>query len=305
MMSSPPGDLTGDLTGKLPDKLPGNLPDIEIARRARPKRITDVAAAANVPHQFLEPHGLYAAKLNLGIRERICKRPDGKLIWVSAITPTPAGEGKTVTTIGLVEALGKLGKRVMGCLRQPSMGPIFGIKGGATGGGRSQVYPMWDIDLHFTGDIHAVGSAHNLLSAMVENHIAKKNELGIDPTRILLRKVMDMNARELRKIVVGLGGRTTGGVSHDSGFDITAASEISAILALCEDMTELKQRMSNMVVAYTREGTPVTAGELHCVGAMAALLKDAIKPNLVQTLEGSRCSSMASRSRTSPTATAA
>ena len=260
--------------------------DIEIARKARVKSVADIAAVAGIPPAFLEPHGKYAAKINLKVKERLRSRPKGKLIWVTAITPTSAGEGKTVTTIGLVQAFGKLGKKVMGCLRQPSMGPVFGIKGGATGGGASQVYPMWDINLHFTGDIHAVGSAHNLLSALVENHLAKKNELDIDPTKILLRKVIDMSSRELRKIVVGMGGRAMGGVTHDSGFDITAASEISAILALSESVKELKDRLGRMVVAYDHSGKPVTAAQLKGVGAMAVLLRDAIKPNLVQTLEG-------------------
>jgi formate--tetrahydrofolate ligase len=234
----------------------------------------------------LELYGNYKAKVSLSILDRLKDRPDGKLIWTTAITATPLGEGKTVTAIGLTQGFGKLGKKVMLCLREPSLGPTFGIKGGATGGGYSQVFPMWDIDLHFTGDIHAVGTAHNLLSAMTENHVTKKNELGIDPTRIILRKVVDMNCRELRKIIVGLGGRAQGGVPHESGFDITVASEIMAILALTTSMKDLKERLSRIVVAYTRDKKPVTAGELRCVGAMALLLKDAIKPNLVQTFEG-------------------
>ena len=205
---------------------------------------------------------------------------------MTAITATPAGEGKTVTTIGLVQALGRLNKRVMGAIREPSLGPTFGLKGGATGGGYSQVYPMWDIDLHFTGDIHAVGAANNLLSAILENSISKKNELNIDPTRIVLRKAMDMNCRELRHIVVGLGGRTEGGTPHESGFIITVATEISAILALATSMADLKERLGKMIVAYTYEGEPVTVTQLGCVGALALLLKDAIFPNLVQTLEG-------------------
>jgi formate--tetrahydrofolate ligase len=261
------------------------LPDIDIAQNATVRPICDVATAAGIPEELFENCGHNMGKINLKLMELIKHRPDGKLIWVSAITPTPAGEGKTVTTIGLVQAFGMLGKRVMGTLRQPSLGPVFGIKGGATGGGHSQVYPMWDINLHFTGDIHAVSSAHNLLSAMIENHIFHGNALGINPGRISLRKVMDMNARELRDIRVGLGSRTEG-AEHDSGFDITAASEVSAILALSNNMNELKQRLGRMVVAYTKDGRPVTAGQLKCVGAMGILLKDALKPNLVQTLEG-------------------
>jgi len=262
------------------------MKDIEIAQEAKVKPITEIAKAAGIPDEYLEPYGKHIAKVNLKYWDKIKDRPNGKLVWTTAITATPAGEGKTVTSVGLIQAFGKLNKKVMGALREPSLGPVFGIKGGATGGGYSQLYPMWDIDLHFTGDIHAVGVAHNLLSAMVENHVTKKNELQIDPTRIVWRKVMDMNARELRKIIVGLGGRATGGVPHESGFDITVASEISAILALCENLKDLKERLARMVVAYTYDGKPVTAGQLKCVGAMALLLKDAIKPNLVQTFEG-------------------
>ena len=261
------------------------LPDIDIAQKARVGLICDVARAAGIPDELFENCGHNMGKVSLEMMDRLRDRPSGKLVWVTAITPTPAGEGKTVTTIGLVQAFGRLGKKVMGTLRQPSLGPVFGTKGGATGGGFSQVYPMWDINLHFTGDIHAVGSAHNLLSAMLENHLFRGNALGIDPDRILLRKVMDMNARELRDIQVGMGGHS-GGVEHRSGFDITAASEVSAILALSENMRELKQRLSRMVIAYSMDGRPVTAGQLKCIGAMGILLKDALKPNLVQTLEG-------------------
>lgn len=261
------------------------VPDIEIAQKAKVRPICDIAAAAGIPEELFENCGHNMGKVNLKLMDLLKDRPQGKLIWVSAITPTPAGEGKTVTTIGLVQAFGKLGKKVMGTLRQPSLGPVFGVKGGATGGGYSQVYPMWDINLHFTGDIHAVGAAHNLLSAMLENHLFHGNALNIDPERILLRKVIDMNARELRDIQVGLGGKNDG-VAHMSGFDITAASEVSAILALSENMDELKQRLGRMVVAYTKDGKPVTAEQLKCVGAMGILLKDALKPNLVQTLEG-------------------
>jgi len=260
--------------------------DIEIAQAAKVKPIAEIAKAIGIPEEYLEPYGKYKAKVGLEFMDKLKDKPNGKLVWTTAITATPAGEGKTVTSVGLIQAFGKLNKKVMGALREPSLGPVFGIKGGATGGGYSQVYPMWDIDLHFTGDIHAVGVAHNLLSAMVENHITKKNELHIDPTRIVLRKVMDMNARELRKIIVGLGGRSTGGVPHESGFDITVASEISAILALSNNLKELKERLSKIVVAYTFDNKPVTAGQLKCIGAMALLLKDAIKPNLVQTFEG-------------------
>ena len=261
------------------------LHDIEIAQRARVGPVCDLARASGIPDELFENCGRNMGKVSLELMDRLRDRPSGKLVWVTAITPTPAGEGKTVTTIGLVQAFGKLGKKVMGTLRQPSLGPVFGTKGGATGGGYSQVYPMWDINLHFTGDIHAVGAAHNLLSAVLENHLFRGNALNIDPERILLRKVVDMNARELREIQVGLGGES-GGIPHASGFDITAASEVSAILALSENMRELKQRLGRMVVAYAKDGKTVTAGALGCVGAMGILLKDALKPNLVQTLEG-------------------
>lgn len=262
--------------------------DVEIAQELAPKMrfIEEIAEKAGIKREELELYGNYKAKVSLDILERLKDKPNGKLIWTTAITATAAGEGKTVTSIGLAQGFGQLEKNVILALREPSLGPTFGIKGGATGGGYSQVFPMWDIDLHFTGDIHAVGVAHNLLSAMVENHITKKNELGIDPTRIVWRKVMDMNARELRHIIVGLGGRSQGGVPHESGFDITVASEISAILALSNNLKELKERLSRIVVAYTYDGKPVIAGQLKCVGAMALLLKDALKPNLVQTFEG-------------------
>ncbi|NLK25912.1 MAG: formate--tetrahydrofolate ligase [Euryarchaeota archaeon] len=260
--------------------------DIDIAQDVVAQPIERIAASLGLERDDLHCYGRHMAKISLNALERLNNRPDGKLVLVTAITATKAGEGKTVTTIGLVQALGKLGVKVMGALREPSMGPVFGIKGGATGGGMSQVYPMWDIDLHFTGDIHAVTSAHNLLSAMVENHITKGNALGIDPTRVVWRKAMDMNCRELRHIVVGLGGRSVGGVPRESGFVITAASEISAILALASSMADLRSRLANMVVAYDVEGRPVRAGQLGCVGAMVLLLKDALMPNLVQTLEG-------------------
>ena len=261
-------------------------PDIEIAQAAKPQPIEKIAEKVGLSRDELEFYGKYKAKVPLDVLKKFDKNKDGKLIFVTAITATKAGEGKTVTSIGLCQALGVLGKKVMLSLRQPSLGPTFGIKGGATGGGYSQVYPMWDIDLHFNGDIHAVGTAHNLLSVLVENHIDKRNELDIDPTRIVLRKVMDMNARELRKIVVGLGGRKDGGVPHESGFDITVASEIMAIMALAKDMADLRQRLSRIVVAYTYDNKPVTADKLKGIGSMCLLLKDAIVPNLVQTLEG-------------------
>ena len=260
--------------------------DIEIAQAAKVQHIEKIAEKIGLSRDDLEFYGKYKAKVPLEVLKRFDNNKNGKLIFVTAITATKAGEGKTVTSIGLCQAMGVLGKKVMLSLREPSLGPTFGIKGGATGGGYSQVYPMWDIDLHFTGDIHAVGTAHNLLSALVENHVTKKNPLNIDPTRIVLRKVMDMNARELRNIVVGLGGRNDGGVPHESGFDITVASEIMAILALSKDMKDLRERISRVVVAYTYDNKPVTADKLKGIGSMCLLLKDAIMPNLVQTLEG-------------------
>jgi formate--tetrahydrofolate ligase len=260
--------------------------DIEIAYEAEAEPITEIASKLGLAYKDISPYGKYMAKIPLNVLKRFEVKENGKLIMVTAVTPTPAGEGKTVTTIGLIQGLGKIGKKVVGALREPSLGPVFGIKGGATGGGRSQVYPMWNIDLHFTGDIHAVSAAHNLLSAVVENHLVKGNELNIDPTRVVLKKTMDMNARELRNVIVGLGGRTVGGIPHESGFLITSASEISAILALSTGYEDLRARLERVVVAYNIEGEPVTAGELGCVGGMMVLLKDAICPNLVQTLEG-------------------
>jgi len=260
--------------------------DIEIAQEAEVQHIEKIAEQIDLTRDDLEFYGKYKAKVPLSVLKRLENNKNGKLIFVTAITATKAGEGKTVTSIGLCQAMGHLGKKVMLSLREPSLGPTFGIKGGATGGGYSQVYPMWDIDLHFTGDIHAVGTAHNLLSALVENHIAKKNQLDIDPTKVVLRKVMDMNCRELRDIVVGLGGKVKGGVPRESGFDITVASEINAILALASDMADLRARLSRIVVAYTRDRKPVTADKLNGIGAMCLLLKDAINPTLVQTLEG-------------------
>lgn len=263
------------------------LNDIEIAESAKVMNIKDVAAKVGLTEDEIQPYGKYIAKVPLASLEMLKDKKDGKLVVVTAITPTPAGEGKTVTTIGLIQGLGKLGKNVVGALREPSIGPTFGIKGGATGGGYSQVYPMWDIDLHFTGDIHAVTAAHNLLSAIVDNELVRDNPHNIDPTKIVLKKAMDMNVRELRNIVTGLGkDRILGGVPHEHGFLITSASEISAILALASDRDDLRARLERMVVAYTYDKKPVTVKDLGCVGAMMVLLKDAINPNLVQTLEG-------------------
>lgn len=261
--------------------------DIEIAEAYQAKRITDIAAGLGLGPDDIEQYGKYIAKVPLDVLARFDKNPNGKLVVVTAVTPTPAGEGKTVTTIGLIEGLAKIGKKVVGALREPSMGPTFGIKGGATGGGRAQVYPMWSIDLQFTGDIEAVTAAHNLLSAVLENNLVRDNPLRIDPSKIVLKKTLDMNCRELRHIVVGLGEtRLSGGVTHESGFLITSASEISAILALATGYADLRARLERMVVAYTYAGEPVTAGQLGCVGSMMVLLREALKPNLVQTLEG-------------------
>ena len=260
--------------------------DVEIASEACMEPIQAAASKLGFTPDDLHLYGKYAAKIPLDVLKRFDSRPNGKLVLVTAITATKAGEGKTVTSIGLIEALGRLGVKVAGGLREPSMGPVFGIKGGATGGGYAQVYPMWDINLHFTGDIHAASAAHNLLSAMVENHLAKGNELQIDPTRVTWKKTMDTNCRELRNIVVGLGGKSTGGIPRESGFIITSASEISAILALANSVSDLRKRLGEIVVAYDIRGKPVTAEQIGCVGAMMLILKDAINPNLVQTLEG-------------------
>ena len=262
------------------------ISDFEIANATKVRPISDVAADLGIEEKELVYYGKNVAKVPLSALSKFDKKKNGKLVLVTAITATPAGEGKTVTTIGLIQGLSKIGKKVVGALREPSLGPTFGLKGGATGGGYSQVYPMWDINLHFTGDIHAVGAAHNLLSAMVENHMAKGNELGIDPTRIVLKKAIDMDCRELRNVVVGLGGKNLGGVPHESGFLITSASEISAILALASDFDDLRRRLENIIVGYNYKGEYVKAKDLECVGAMLILLKDAINPNLVQTLEG-------------------
>ncbi len=260
-------------------------PDIEIAQAAKLEPIARIAAKVGLSEDDIEFYGKYKAKVSLEAIQRLKSRPYGKLIYTTAITATPAGEGKTCTAVGLTQALGKLGKKVMVALREPSLGPTFGIKGGAAGGGYSQVLPMEDINLHFTGDIHAVGAAHNLLAAMVENHIHQGNELGIDPRRVVWRRVMDISDRQLRSIVVGLGGKANG-FPLESGFDITVASEIMACLGLSRSLSDLKDRFARLVVAYTYDGNPVRAADLKAVGAMAVIMKDAIGPNLVQTLEG-------------------
>ncbi len=258
--------------------------DIEIAQEAKLIPITEVAAKAGISEDDLELYGKYKAKISDEWFEKNKNSKDGKLILVTAINPTPAGEGKTTTSIGLTQALNKLGKKCVVALREPSLGPCFGIKGGAAGGGFSQVVPMEDLNLHFTGDFHAITSANNLLAAILDNHIQQGNQLNIDTRNIVWKRCLDMNDRALRNIVIGLGKKTDGFVREDH-FVITVASEIMAILCLAEDMDDLKERLSKIVVAYNYEGKPVTAGELKCVGAMAALLKDAIKPNIIQTLE--------------------
>ena len=260
------------------------LSDIEIAQSCAMRPITEIAKTAGVDQEYLELHGNYKAKVDYRLlRENA--RPDGKLILVTAINPTPAGEGKTTTTVGLADAMRKLGKNTLVALREPSLGPVFGVKGGAAGGGYAQVVPMEDINLHFTGDFHAIGAANNLCAAMLDNHIQQGNALGIDVKRITWKRCVDMNDRQLRNIVDGLGGRMQG-VPREDGFDITVASEIMAVLCLSADIPDLKARLGRMVVAYTYDGKPVTAHDLKAEGAMAALLKDALKPNLVQTLEG-------------------
>ncbi len=258
--------------------------DIEIAQEAQMKPITEVAKIIGLSEDDIELYGKYKAKVSLDVLKRVKDKPNGKLILVTAINPTPAGEGKTTTTVGLGQAMVKMGKKAMIALREPSLGPCFGVKGGAAGGGYAQVVPMEDINLHFTGDFHAITSAHNLLSAMLDNHLQQGNLLNIDPRQVVFRRVMDMNDRALRKIVIGLGGRTEG-VPRENGFDITVASEIMAILCLASDLMDLKERFGKIVVAYTYDGKPVTAHDLEAEGAMALLMKDAIKPNMVQTLE--------------------
>ena len=260
------------------------LTDIEIAQKAGMRPISEIARGLGIREEELEPYGRYKAKLNDSLFRRLADRPDGKLILVTAINPTPAGEGKTTTTAGLGEAMAKIGKKAVLALREPSLGPVFGIKGGAAGGGYAQVVPMEDINLHFTGDMHALTSANNLLCALLDNHIQQGNALGIDPRRILIRRCLDMNDRALRSIVVGLGGKANG-VPREDGFLITVASEAMAILCLASDLGDLKQRLGKILVAYTFGGEPVYAGDLKAQGAMAALLKDAVNPNLVQTLE--------------------
>ena len=260
------------------------LSDIEIAQQAKMLPITEVAAKLGIGEEDIEMYGRYKAKLSMGLIRRMEDKPAGKLVLVTAITPTPAGEGKSTTTVGLAQGLAKIDKSVIVALREPSLGPCMGVKGGAAGGGYSQVVPMEDINLHFTGDFHAITSAHMLLSAMVDNHVQQGNALNIDPRRIVWKRVVDMNDRELRNIVVGLGGKAHG-VPRQDGFDITVASEVMAILCLASSLHDLKERLSKIIVAYDYNGNPVTAGQIKAHGAMAALLKDAVKPNLVQTLE--------------------
>ena len=258
--------------------------DIEIAQEATMEPIKNVAANYGILEDELELYGKYKAKLGDELWDRIKNRPDGKLVLVTAINPTPAGEGKTTTSVGLGQAFAKVGKNALIALREPSLGPCFGIKGGAAGGGYAQVVPMEDLNLHFTGDFHAITSANNLLAALLDNHIQQGNALGIDPRQILWKRCLDMNDRVLRNVVVGLGAKADGMVREDH-FVITVASEIMAILCLADDMEDLKDRLGKIVVAYNFAGEPVTAAQLHAVGAMAALLKDALKPNLIQTLE--------------------
>ncbi|MDO4960642.1 MAG: formate--tetrahydrofolate ligase [Eubacteriales bacterium] len=257
--------------------------DIEIAQESTPLKITEIAKIAGVDEKYLELYGNYKAKIDYNLLKETDKK-DGKLILVTAITPTPAGEGKTTTSVGLVDGLRAIGKNAVVALREPSLGPVFGVKGGAAGGGYAQVVPMEDINLHFTGDFHAIGAANNLLAAMLDNHIQQGNALGIDVKQITWKRAVDMNDRQLRHIVDGLGGKAQG-VPREDGFEITVASEVMAVLCLASDITDLKARLGRMIVAYTYSGAPVTAHDLHAEGAMAALLKDALKPNLVQTLE--------------------
>lgn len=260
------------------------LSDIEIAQKAKLYPIADIAESIGIPEKELEAYGPYKAKISLQFSESLKNKPMGKLILVTAVSPTPAGEGKTTTTVGLGQALSKLNKKTMICLREPSLGPCMGIKGGAAGGGYSQVVPMEDINLHFTGDLHAITATHNLLAAMVDNHIHQGNTLHIDPRKVVWNRVMDMNDRALRHIVVGLGGHING-VPRESGFDITVASEIMAILCLANSIKDMKERFSRIIVGYTYNNEPVRAGDIHAEGAMTVLMKEALKPNLVQTLE--------------------
>jgi len=260
------------------------LTDIEIAQQAKMMKIKDVAAKLGVTEDELEPYGHYKAKMSQQLIDRVKDNPDGKLILVTAINPTPAGEGKTTTSVGLAEGMNKIGKKACLALREPSLGPVFGVKGGAAGGGYAQVVPMEDINLHFTGDMHAITAANNLLAAMIDNHIQQGNDLGIDVRRILFKRCLDMNDRALRNCVVGMGGKVDG-IPREDHFQITVASEIMAILCLASDLNDLKQRLGNILVAYKYNGEPVYARDLKAVGAMTALLKEAINPNLVQTLE--------------------
>jgi formate--tetrahydrofolate ligase len=260
------------------------LSDIEIAQNAKMKKITEIAADLGISEDNLEPYGHYKAKVSEQLYSELAFREDGKLILVTAINPTPAGEGKTTVSVGLAEAMGRIGKKAVLALREPSLGPVFGIKGGAAGGGYAQVVPMEDINLHFTGDMHAITSANNLLCAMIDNHIHQGNQLRIDQRRILFKRCMDMNDRALRSIIIALGGKVNG-FPREDGFNITVASEIMAILCLATDLADLKERLGNILVAYSLDGEPVFAKDLGCTGAMTALLKDALKPNLVQTLE--------------------
>ena len=258
--------------------------DIQIAQEATPLKITEVAKSCGIDEKYIEQYGNYKAKIDYQLLRDDAEKPDGKLILVTAITPTPAGEGKTTTSVGLADGLRKIGKNAVVALREPSLGPVFGVKGGAAGGGYAQVVPMEDINLHFTGDFHAIGAANNLLAAMLDNHIQQGNQLGIDVKQITWKRAVDMNDRQLRHIVDGLGGKMQG-VPREDGFDITVASEVMAVLCLASDISDLKARLGRMIVAYTYDGKPVTAHDLKAEGAMAALLKDALKPNLVQTLE--------------------
>ena len=258
--------------------------DIQIAQETEMMNIQEIAAAAGIEPEYTELYGNYKAKIDYNILEGKKDREDGKVILVTAISPTPAGEGKTTTTVGLADALRKIDRNALVAMREPSLGPVFGIKGGAAGGGYAQVVPMEDINLHFTGDMHAIGAANNLLAAMLDNHIQQGNELNIDPRRITWKRCVDMNDRQLRFITDGLGGKANG-TPREDGFDITVASEIMAILCLSKNISDLKERVSKIIVGYTFNDEPVTAGQLKAQGAMAALLKDALKPNLVQTLE--------------------
>lgn len=260
--------------------------DIEIAQEADMRVINEVAGSIGIPDKYVENYGKYKAKIDYRFyNDELRDRPDAKVVLVTAINPTPAGEGKTTTTIGVADALNRIGKKTMVALREPSLGPVFGVKGGAAGGGYAQVVPMEDINLHFTGDLHAIGAANNLIAAMLDNHIHQGNVLDIDTNRVTWRRCVDMNDRQLRSIVDGLGAKADGTARQD-GFDITVASEIMAVFCLASDITDLKKRVANIIVGYARSGKPVTAGDLHAEGAVAALLKDALKPNLVQTLEG-------------------